>query len=76
VTTEKFLIEADLLNKKIYIRDFSSPTPSTVPIKPVDQLTEELKDFAGAVKTKTAPTVGPAEIINTLTLAEEIEKQC
>ncbi len=76
VTTEKYLIEADLLNKKIYIRDFSSPTPSTVPIKPVDQLTEELKDFAAAIKTKGAPTVSPAEILKTLSLAEEIKKLC
>ncbi len=76
VTTEKYLIEADLLNKKIYIRDFTSPTPSTVPIKPVDQLTEELKDFVSAIKTRTAPTVGPEEILKTLSLAEEIKKLC
>ena len=76
VTTEKYVIEADLLNKSIYIRDFSSPTPSTIPIKPNDQLTEELKDFIGAIKTKSRTTVTPEEILKTLTLAEEIKKLC
>lgn len=76
VTADKYLIEADLLNKKIYLRDFTSPTPSTMPIKPVDQLTEELKDFASAIKNKSAPTVRPEEIIKILTLAEEIKKLC
>lgn len=76
VTTEKYLIEADLLNKSIYLRDFSSPTPSTMPIKPNDQLTEELKDFILSIKTKRQPTVSPEEIIKTLTLAEEIQKLC
>ena len=76
VMTEKYLIEADLLNKSIYLRDFSSPTPSTVPIKPNDQLTEELKDFINSIKTKSPPTVSSEEILKALTLAEEIEKLC
>jgi predicted dehydrogenase len=76
VTTEGYLIEADLLRKSIYLRDFSSPTPSTVPIKPNDQLTEELKAFITSIKTKGSPTVGPEEILKTLTLAEEVQKLC
>ncbi|MBN3033105.1 MAG: Gfo/Idh/MocA family oxidoreductase [Candidatus Saganbacteria bacterium] len=76
VTTEKYLIEADLLNKSIYLRDFSSPTPSTLPIKPVDQLTEELKAFILSIKQERATAVSPAEIIRTLDLAEEVKKAC
>jgi virulence factor len=76
VTTEKYVLETDLLNKSIYLRDFTSPTPSTVPIKSNDQLTEELKDFVGAIKTKARPTVGPEEVLKTLLLAEEIKKLC
>ncbi|MDD5593391.1 MAG: Gfo/Idh/MocA family oxidoreductase [Candidatus Margulisbacteria bacterium] len=76
VTTEKFLIEADLLNKTIYIRDFSSPTPSTLPVKPVDQLTEELKDFIRSIKQKGVPTISHNDILRTLTLAEEVKKAC
>lgn len=76
VTTEKNLVEADLLNKTIYIRDFSSPTPSTLPIKAVDQLTEELEDFAAAIKKKKPPAVSGADAIKVLTLAEEVEKAC
>jgi predicted dehydrogenase len=76
VTTERHVIEADLLNKSIYIRDFSSPSPSTIPIKPNDQLTEELKDFMEAIKTKSRTTVTPEAILKTLTLAEEIKKLC
>ena len=76
VTTEKYLIEADLLNKSIYIRDFSSPTPSTIPVRPNDQLTEELKNFAGAVKTKSCSAIAREEILRTIALAEEIKKLC
>lgn len=76
VTTERFLIEADLLNKTIYIRDFSSPTPSTLPVKPVDQLTEELKDFIKSIKQKGVPAISHNDILRTLILAEEVKKAC
>lgn len=76
VTTEKYIAEADLLNKSIYFRDFSSPTPSTLPVKAVDQLTEELKDFIKAIKNKQPPTITTKEILRTLSLAEEVKKLC
>jgi predicted dehydrogenase len=76
VTTEKYLVEADLLNKTIYLRDFTSPTPSTTPVKPVDQLTEELKDFVAAIKGKKQPAVSCDDAIKTLALAEEVKKAC
>lgn len=76
ITTEKYLIEADLFGKKIYLRDFSSPTPSTLPIKNVDQLTEEQKSFVAAVRGKRPATVSPDEIYQTLILAEEVKQAC
>lgn len=76
VTTDKSLIEADLLNKSIYVRDFSSPTPSTLPVKAVDQLTLEQQDFVSAIKTKSSPTVSGSDGLKALILAEEVFKAC
>lgn len=76
VTTDKTFIEADLLTKTVYVRDFSSPTPSALPVKPVDQLTEELKAFSLAVKNQTPPPVTAEEALNVILLAEEVEKAC
>ncbi|MDD4178790.1 MAG: Gfo/Idh/MocA family oxidoreductase [Candidatus Margulisbacteria bacterium] len=74
VTTDKFLIDTDLLNKKIYIRDFSSPTPTTIPIKAVDQLTEELKAFALCIKSRH-PSTAPSAV-DSISLAEEVLRLC
>lgn len=76
VTMEKEVVEADLLNKRIYCRDFSSPTPSTVPVKIADQLTEELKAFIETVKGKSPPPFNLDQVSLSLKLAKEIEKAC
>lgn len=76
VTSEKYLIEADLINKTVYIRDFSNPTPSTLPVKPVDQITEELSDFRDAIKYKQSPAVTAVDALRVLSLAEEVQKAC
>jgi len=76
VTTEKHLIEADLLMKRIYIRDFSSPVPTTIPINEKDQLTEILSDFVAAIKKKKAPAVTAEDGLKALRLADEVEKAC
>jgi len=73
VTTDRSLYEADLLSKQVYIRDFSSPTPSTVFVKPTDQLTEELKDFLASIKLRRAPLASGASFIRSLELTEEVE---
>ncbi|MCU0640948.1 MAG: Gfo/Idh/MocA family oxidoreductase [Candidatus Margulisbacteria bacterium] len=74
VTTDRSLYDADLLNKKIYIRDFTSPTPTTLPLKPVDQLTLEHKDFLAAIKTGRAPLVSGTDFIRVLEMTEEVER--
>jgi predicted dehydrogenase len=74
ITTDRALYEADLLNKQVYIRDFSSPIPSTVPVKPVDQLTEEHKDLLAAIKGERSPMVSGSSFIRTLELTEEVVK--
>ncbi len=76
ITTEKHLLEADLINKTIYMRDFSGPTPSTLPVKPSDQIIEELSDFRDAIKYKQPPTVTPDDALKVLSLAEEVQKAC
>ena len=76
VTTEKYLVEADLLNKTIYLRDFTSPTPSTTPVKPADQLTEEQKNFIAAIKNKEEPAVNSDQAVKILALAEEVKNAC
>jgi len=76
VTTEKSFIEANLLNKTIYVRDFSTPTPSSLPIKAADQLTEELKDFIVSIKSRKQPTVSGEDALKVITLAEDIRKKC
>lgn len=76
VTTDKHLIDCDLLNKRIYLRDFSSPSPSTIPIKPLDQLSAELSNFLLAIKGKEKLLVSPREVIHALSLAREVESKC
>jgi len=76
VTTEKHLIEADLMAKRIYIRDFSSPVPTTIPVTDKDQLTEVLKDFIASIKGKKAPAINGEDGLKALRLAEEVEKAC
>ena len=76
ITTEREVVEADLLNKTIYIRDFASPTPSTVPVRANDQLTEMLTNFIEAIKGKKPLAVLPEDAYNAIILAERIEKAC
>lgn len=76
VTTERVVLEADLLNKRLYQRDFSTPSPSVVAVKPIDQLTEELKAFIAAIKGRGELVCPAEEIIAPLRLAEEVTKKC
>lgn len=76
VTADKHLIEADLLNKLVYLRDFSSHIPSTIPVKQIDQLTEALKDFVAAIKGKSPVAVKAEDGLAALQLAERIEEAC
>lgn len=76
VTTEKQIYEADLLNKRIYIRDLQHHVPSTHHVKQSDQLTEELLDFIKAIKTGRQPLVSGEAGYQATKLAEEVEKAC
>ncbi|MBU0629903.1 MAG: Gfo/Idh/MocA family oxidoreductase [Candidatus Margulisbacteria bacterium] len=76
VTTEKQVVEADLLNKVIYLRDFSSPIPSTTPVPPVDQLTSELTAFLGSIKGIKRPGNDALAAIRAIKLAEEVKNAC
>jgi predicted dehydrogenase len=76
VTTEHVMIDADLLNKRIYIRDLEHHIPSVHHTKEADQLTAELTDFFKAIKNGTPPRVTGEDGYNVLKLAEEVERAC
>ncbi len=70
------MFEADLLNKRVYIRDLQHPLPTVHYTKQQDQLTAELSDFVKAIKKNSQPTVDGTAMIKTLKLAEEVVKAC
>jgi predicted dehydrogenase len=76
VSTEGGIIEANLLEKKIYVRDFQHHLPSVHFTQSYDQLTAELKDFIGAIKNGVRPTVDGEDGLLAIKLAEEVEKAC
>lgn len=75
-TTDRGLIEADLLNKQVYVRDLQHHIPSAHHTKKTDQLTAELTDFVKAIKTKGQPRVSAQDGLKALRLAEEVEQAC
>jgi predicted dehydrogenase len=76
ITTDKCLYEADLLNKRLFKRDFESLSiRQELEVKSEDQLTIELKDFLRAVAQGRLPRVPGSESISLIKLAEEVEKQ-
>jgi virulence factor len=76
VTTERVLIDADLLSKRIYIRDLQHHIPSVHHAREIDQLTAELADFIKAVRKGTKPKASGEDGYRVLTLAEEVERAC
>ena len=76
VTTDKFLLDADLIKKQIYLRDFSTSTPSTVPVKQIDQLTDELEDFILTIKGKQQSSIPAIAAYKALKLSEEVRSAC
>ena len=76
VTAESGLYEADLLNKKVYVRDLKNHLPSVHHTKPFDQLTAELTDFIKAIKQGSKHKVDAEDGYRAIKLAEEVEKAC
>ena len=76
VTTERVMYEADLLNKKVLVRDFQHHLPSIHHVKQQDQLTAELQDFVNALKENKKPVVDGASGLAAIKLAEEVENKC
>lgn len=76
VVTERGLIEADLLNKRIYVRDLEHHIPSVHHTKNYDQLTAELADFVKAIKHGAKPRVDGSDGYRVLKLVEEVENAC
>ncbi|MFA6549314.1 MAG: Gfo/Idh/MocA family oxidoreductase [Candidatus Margulisiibacteriota bacterium] len=76
VTTEDRMVEADLLNKQVYVRDLKHAAPSVHHVKNCDQLTEELTNFVVAIKNHTNSEVDAFAGYRATKLAEEVEKAC
>ncbi len=76
VSTEKALIEANLLDKNVYVRDFQHPNPSIHHTKQKDQLFEELTAFINSTKKGVALRVSGQEGLAAIKLAEEVQKSC
>lgn len=76
VTIDKGLIEADLMAKSIYFRDFQHPTPSVHATKKQDQLTQELQDFIKSIKLGVSPNCTGTDGFNAIKLAEEVQNLC
>jgi len=76
VSTEKAQIEADLLNKTVYVRDFLHPSPSIHHTKKKDQLFEELTSFINSTKKGVKPKITAEDGLAALKLAEEVLKAC
>ena len=74
--TNNGMIEADLLNKQVYVRDLTNPVPSAHHVKQEDQLTAELINFVKTVKGKANILVNGEAGYQALQLAEEVEKAC
>ena len=70
------MIEADLLNKTIYLRNLEHHIPSAHYVKPYDQLTAELEDFVKAIKSGIGPEVSAQDGYRALKLAAEVEEAC
>ena len=76
VTTERCLIEADLLNKRVYIRYMHHHIPSVHFTRTYDQLSAELSDFVKAIKSGSRPKATAEDGYQALKLAEEVEHAC
>lgn len=76
VITEKGMLEADLLSKRVYVHNFEHHIPSIHFTKSYDQLTAELADFVKSVKNRTRPKVDAEDGYRALKLAEEVERAC
>lgn len=75
VTAERAIYTADLLNKRLYKRDFDRLTEKEeIEVQPEDQLTLELKDFLHAVGLGRDPKVPGRDSIAPIALAQEVEK--
>ncbi len=70
---EKINILTDLLNKKLVVKDLIKLETREIPVRPVDQLYAELRDFISSVAKRTAPTVTGEDGLAALSFAKEIE---
>ena len=76
VTTEKGMVEADMLNKQVFVRDLQHPQPSIHHIKQCDQLTEELKAFIKSIKKGVPLKVTAEDGYKAIKLAQEVQNAC
>lgn len=76
VTTDNYIFEADLLNKKLFLRDLKHNLPSVHAIKTFDQLTAELSNFVFSIKKNVSPKVSGEDGYRAVLFAEQLEAAC
>ncbi len=75
VTTDRAIYEADLLNKKLFVRSFEDMTKKEeVELKVEDQLKNELRSFLLSIQKDRDPEISFEQATIALKTAEEVEK--
>lgn len=75
VTTERAIYEADLLNRKLSVRDFNDLIKKEeIAIAQEDQLAAELKNFLVSIQKDRIPETTFEQGVSALKIAEEVEK--
>ena len=77
ITTDKAIYDVDLLNKKLYTRNFDTLIEKTeIEFRLEDQLKLEQKDFCLSIRKNRNPRCSGREALSIIKLTEEVEKQC
>lgn len=75
VTTDRGIYEADLLNKKLFVRSFEDMTKKEeIELKAEDQLYNELRSFLLSIQKDRDPELSFEQATKALKIAEEVEK--
>jgi len=74
--TDRFVYEGDLLNKRVYRRDFSSAFPSAYPVTPKDQLAQVLTQLTRACRGMPHLLPSGDEAVRAIALAEKVIAEC
>jgi len=77
ITTDKAIYDIDLLNKKLYKRNFETLIEKTeIEVIPANQLALEQRDFYLSINKNRPSRCSGEEFLKTIKIAEEVENKC